>query len=127
MVCFTIFMTAATTLSLSSTYKTSIRKGQKEPPTLLKKRLWHRCFPVNFAKFLRTPLLQSTSGRLPLKGLLTIKIKKKKNIDQIWAISVFVFLEKCPYSEFLYSAFSRIRIQCGPEKHRIRTPSTQFY
>ena len=21
--------------------------------TLLKKRLWHRCFPVNFAKFLR--------------------------------------------------------------------------
>ena len=23
--------------------------------TLLKKRLWHRCFPVNFAKFLRKP------------------------------------------------------------------------
>ena len=23
--------------------------------TLLKKSLWHRCFPVNFAKFLRTP------------------------------------------------------------------------
>ena len=23
--------------------------------TLLKKRLWYRCFPVNFAKFLRTP------------------------------------------------------------------------
>ena len=26
-----------------------------EPATLLKKRLWYRCFPVNFAKFLRTP------------------------------------------------------------------------
>ena len=25
------------------------------PATLLKKRLWHRCFPVNFAKFPRTP------------------------------------------------------------------------
>ena len=25
--------------------------------TLLKKRLWRRCFPVNFAKFLRTPFL----------------------------------------------------------------------
>ena len=25
------------------------------PATLLKKRLWHRCFPVNLAKFLRTP------------------------------------------------------------------------
>ena len=29
------------------------------PETLLKKRLWHRCFPVNFAKFLRTPFLQN--------------------------------------------------------------------
>ena len=26
-----------------------------KPATLLKKRLWHRCFPVNFVKFLRTP------------------------------------------------------------------------
>ena len=25
------------------------------PATLLKKRLQHRCFPVKFAKFLRTP------------------------------------------------------------------------
>ena len=25
---------------------------------LQKKRLWHRCFPVNFAKFLRTPKLK---------------------------------------------------------------------
>ena len=33
---------------------------------ILKKRLWHRCFPVNFAKFLRTPFLQNTSGRLLL-------------------------------------------------------------
>ena len=24
------------------------------PATLLKKRLWHRCFPVNFVKFIRT-------------------------------------------------------------------------
>ena len=27
--------------------------------TLFKKRLWHRCFPVNFAKFLRTPFFTS--------------------------------------------------------------------
>ena len=38
------------------------------PATLLKKRLWHRCFPVNFAKFLRTPFLQNTSGKLFSKG-----------------------------------------------------------
>ena len=30
---------------------------------LLKRSLWHRCFPVNFAKFQRTPFfLQNTSG-----------------------------------------------------------------
>ena len=27
------------------------------PGTLLKKRLWHRCFPVNFAKFLKAPFI----------------------------------------------------------------------
>ena len=34
------------------------------PSTLLKKRLWRRCFSVNFLKFVRIPFLQSTSGRL---------------------------------------------------------------
>ena len=36
------------------------------PATLLKKRLWHRCFPVNFAKFLRLPFLQNSSKPLLL-------------------------------------------------------------
>ena len=31
--------------------------------TLLKKRLWHRCFPVNFANFVRASFLQNTFGR----------------------------------------------------------------
>ena len=39
-------------------------KKDLRPTVLLKKRLWHRCFPVNFAKFLRTPFLQNTSGQL---------------------------------------------------------------
>ena len=33
------------------------------PTTLLKKRLWHMCFPVNFVKFFRTPILQNVYGR----------------------------------------------------------------
>ena len=33
-----------------------------KPATLLKKSLWYKCFTVNFAKFLRTPFLQNTSG-----------------------------------------------------------------
>ena len=32
------------------------------PGILLKKRLWNRCFPMNFAKFLRTLFLWNTSG-----------------------------------------------------------------
>ena len=36
------------------------------PATLSKKRLCHRCFPVNFVKFLRIPFLQNTCGRLLL-------------------------------------------------------------
>ena len=37
-----------------------------KPATLFKKRLCHRYFPVNFAKFLKTPFLQDTSWRLLL-------------------------------------------------------------
>ena len=37
-------------------------KVQARPATLLKKRLQNRCFPVNFVKYLRTLLLQNTSG-----------------------------------------------------------------
>ena len=37
------------------------------PATLLKKRLWHRCFPVNFAKFLRIPFLTEYIWWLLLK------------------------------------------------------------
>ena len=42
-------------------------KLQAGPATLLKKRLGHRCFPVSFAKFLKTPFSQNTSERLLLK------------------------------------------------------------
>ena len=53
------------------------------PATLLKNRLWRRCFPVNFVKILRTPFLQNTSVRLLLyhlslwkKSLLKLDLKK---------------------------------------------------
>ena len=35
----------------------SLLVADLRPATLLKKRRWHRCFPMNFAKFLRTPFL----------------------------------------------------------------------
>ena len=42
------------------------RDSGLRPATLLKKRLWYRCFPMNFVKFLRTTFLQNTSERLLL-------------------------------------------------------------
>ena len=41
------------------------------PATLLKKSLWHRCFPVNFAKFLRTPFLTERRRQLLLSSHFT--------------------------------------------------------
>ena len=44
---------------------------------LLKKRLWHKCFPVNFAKFLRTPFSQNTYGGDTLQQCFLHKKEKR--------------------------------------------------
>ena len=90
--------------------------------SLWKERLWHRCFHVNFVRFLRTPFLQNTSGRLLLSlwedltfhykvplSLSFISLKKierwvnfRKKIlfmfsrlhFKLWKINILHFLEK---------------------------------
>ena len=47
----------------------------KVAATSLKKRLQHRCSPENFVKFLRTPYLQNTSGRLLIKHWILYSVK----------------------------------------------------
>ena len=42
------------------------------PATLLKKRLWHRCFPVNFLKFLWIPFFIERLWWLLLKAIATL-------------------------------------------------------
>ena len=44
------------------------------PTTLLKERLWHRCFPVNFAKSLTTTFLKKT---IPVAASKSTKIERK--------------------------------------------------
>ena len=70
------------------------------PTTLLKKRLWHRCFSVNFKKFLRTPFLTAHLQWLLLShvapaceyNLETFNKKILKQRLEIWAIfKTFVF------------------------------------
>ena len=51
------------------------------PAPLLKKRLSYRCFSVNFVKFLRTPFLQITSGRL----LLNAEDCCSRQSDEYWS------------------------------------------
>ena len=41
--------------------------------TLLKKRLWHRCFPVNFVKYLRTPLVAASASIFFCKVIVGFK------------------------------------------------------
>ena len=51
--------------------------GGLRPAALSKKTLWHRCFPVNFEKFQRTPFLQKSSGRLYLSVIFAISLAQK--------------------------------------------------
>ena len=48
------------------------------PATLLKKSLWHRCFPVNFVKFLRTTFFIDN-----LQWLLLLFIKPPASVKKI--------------------------------------------
>ena len=57
----------------------SLISSRHQPATLLKKRFWHRRFPVNFAKFLRTPFL---TEHLQWLLLTLLKPISKKQLAQ---------------------------------------------
>ena len=79
---------------------------------ILKKRLWHNGFPVNFAKFPRTYFLQYTSGPLLLKVKIP-KLLEKQFQKQIFLVITFflftlyfkerIFYITKPYNSFLSS------------------------
>ena len=79
-------------------------KFRLTPATLLKKRIWHRCFPVNFVKFLRTPFLQNTSGRMLLKMFQNRNGKDKIYCYQKFQLKVvkIIMLSKSHYCLFLW-------------------------
>ena len=72
------------------------------PVTVLKKRLWHECFPVNFAKFLRTSFFTEL-GRLEEKGAVhekkiifkpeQIRMLKTLNVAQSDHITICMFIK----------------------------------
>ena len=65
--------------------------------TLLKKRPWHRCFPVKFAKFLITTILYNTSKR----PLLTLS-----KLSQLLLLSYYyVFLTEIPNRRKIFNKY----------------------
>ena len=73
-------------------------KVKAMPATLSKKRLWHRYFSINFAKFLRTRFLQNTSGRLllPVNRIHKLSIFEKSSILDVY----HCFQKKCNFMNF---------------------------
>ena len=63
---FLQFLARGSLLSFFQLLLLLLPKACKFIKSLLNKRLWQRCFPVNFAKFLRGSFLQNTSGQLLL-------------------------------------------------------------
>ena len=81
------------------------------PATLLKKRLWHRCFPVNFAKF----LLQNTSWQL----LMELILLDFKTIISIYLIGHYTSRNRAPPNN---TTESKIKYWYQCELHNL--PST---
>ena len=100
--------------SRSSHRRCSVRKGvlgnfakftgkhlYLQSATLLKNSLCHRCFPVNFAKFLRTLFLQSTYGRL-----LLVTAARNRSSDSILFLSEPFLLQRHHYVSLTYGVTS---------------------
>ena len=54
------------------------------PVTLLSKKLWHGCFPVNFVKLLRTPFSIGHLWWLLLKVFLKSKVSFRKRFNSVF-------------------------------------------
>ena len=76
-------------------------KKDLRPATLLKKGLWHRCFPVNFANFLRTFFLQNTSGRLLLSFMTLATGNSFHNASKTFAIGKLTMISIIGYRNIL--------------------------
>ena len=81
----------------SSHQRCSVRKGvlrnfAKFTGKQLCQSLWERCFPVNFAKFLRTTFLQNTSRRL----LLNIGSVFRRIKDSVFILMKYYIFNTIP-------------------------------
>ena len=109
---FSLIGIGSSSLHSSTIFRSSHRRyfgATSDLQFYLKKRLWHRCFSVNFAEFLRTPFLQKSSGGCFWKS----SIATSHLVITNWIRSCISLRKKCPHSEFFWSVFSRIRNEYG--------------
>ena len=90
-------------------YKTDVRKHFRSsrpvrlrPATLLKMRLWHRCFPVNFVKFLRIPYFTEHPRWL----LLTFRKIHRRFTIQNWKFTIQIANSQ------IHNVNSQFKIRC---------------
>ena len=68
------------------------QNSQEKICARVEKRLWHRCFPVNFEKFPRRYYLQNTSGRLLLNLGLFLELYKTINLPaMMYKKAIFIW------------------------------------
>ena len=82
----------------------SVLLKRLRPAILLKERLWHRCFPVNFTKILRTPFLTEHLRWLLLDSTLNIFLKEFSLVKIEAAIHLrnFLSLSRMFQNNFLF-------------------------
>ena len=99
------------------------------PATLLKKRLWHMCFPVNFAKFLRTLfLIEHLRLLLLIFMILTISIKLLHLLKyQIINLTMDMILLLPIFLSFLGELFSHLNIDISASGSALASASTSKY
>ena len=74
--------------------KRSDLKKRLRPATLLKKRLLHRCFPVKFVKFLRTPFYIELFWSLLLERLV-FRLHEVKSEEDSEDFSIHITNANC--------------------------------
>ena len=70
------------------------------PATLLKERLWRRCFPMNFTKLLRTPILKNICERLLL--VAGCRTTYKLNRRDLLLLPCLVYINASVASSFYF-------------------------
>ena len=97
------------------------------PATLLKNRLWHRCFPVIFAKFLRTsfyrtPLMTASDLMIFCRiRIVSSKLAVKHHKSMLNVISHYYLTIIMMHCVKIFTV--NLRIQSGYRKKRTRKSS----